>query len=89
MYPQASGGPLQSIANFFQNIGPKKKKKDKGGNLMLPDIEQNGSLTAPSTGTSPRPPSTPRNSKTTSARHRRMTPAGKQPERNYTCSDMK
>ena len=90
MYFQTSSGPLQSIANFFHNIGPKKKNaKRADGEFTLPDIDQTGnSLTAGnrSTITSPRPPSSPR---TASNSSRQMRTKIKQPEKKWTCAELK
>lgn len=87
----SGGGALQSIANFFHNIGPKKKSdkknRDSSDSLTLPDIEQNGSLTSSSAGHSPRPPSTPRGSKSPDSTMRRFKE--KPIERNYTCAQIK
>ncbi|XP_067930960.1 probable E3 ubiquitin-protein ligase HECTD2 [Watersipora subatra] len=81
--------PLQSIANFFQNIGPKKKgeKPEKGGDkeLTLPDIDQNSNRVT-AVVTSPRPPSTPR---TASSYSRRSKVKERPPDKSWTSSELK
>jgi len=79
---QTSSGPLQSIANFFNNIGSSKKSQ-KLEFVTLPAIDQNGGSLTGSAGISPRPPSTPRDAAKKSRGKERV------PERNWTCSELK
>ncbi|KAF6035865.1 HECTD2 [Bugula neritina] len=79
---ETSSGPLQSIANFFNNIGSSKKSQ-KLEFVTLPAIDQNGGSLTGSAGISPRPPSTPRDAAKKSRGKERV------PERNWTCSELK